>query len=322
MHMSPIPCTLAACLFTAIIARAQTAPCLAENDASSAVAGSIFGFFSSGPGVWGWEITAPNTVVVQSGRVYTTNGYTSSVGPHMKLEVWDEDPSNPGQPGQRLAGGTWRIRLPASWQGANFDAPVVLQANSKYWIVLHEPGWSTPPVQPGGVNMPMMRLNGGSWSSMNPEALKYRLYCGLLDDAGVAAVGAGCPGSSGAVPSSFTNYSANVGTPQFAIEASGFGPGALTMHAFGVVIGYPTIPIPGTPGCSLYTSLDVVSAGYAGTGDVRAQAASGHVRTPLPIPSSAALSGFAFTSQLAALDPGLASPVPFVTTNALQITIN
>jgi len=157
---------------------------------------------------------------------------------------------------------------------------------------------------------------------MNPAALKFRLYCGYLDGAGVATVGAGCPGSSGGAPATFTNYPANVGTPQFAIEASGFGSGALTIHAFGTVQGYPAIPLPGTPGCFLYTSLDVVNAGSAGTGDVRAQAAMGHVRTPLPIPSSSALSGFSFTSQLASLDPGLASPVPFVTTNALQITIN
>lgn len=313
---------LTACVLAVAASPAQTAPCLSENDLSNAVVGSIFGFSSSAPGVYAWEITAPSALVVQSGRVYTTNNYTSQVGPHMKLEIWDEDPSNPGQPGQRLAGGTWRIRIPTSWQGANFDAPVVLQPNAKYWIVLHEPGWSTPPVEPGGVNLPMMRLNGGTWTSMNPEALKYRLYCGYLDGAGVASLGAGCAGSSGSAPATFTNYPANVGTPQFAIEATGFGSGALTIHAFGLVQGYPAIPIPGTPGCFLYTSVDNVSPGYAGTGNVRAQAAFGHVRTALPIPSNSALSGFSFTSQHAALDPGLASPVPFVTTNALQITIN
>ncbi len=322
MRTTPLLRTLTACVLAASASPAQAAPCLSENDLSNAVVGSIFGYFSSGPGVWGWEITAPSTLVVQSGRIYTTNNYTSQVGPHMKLEIWDEDPANPGQPGQRLAGGTWRIRIPTSWQGANFDAPVVMQANTKYWIVLHEPGWSTPPIEPGGSSLPMKRLNGGTWTSMNPEALKFRLYCGYLDGAGVATVGAGCPGSSGGAPATFTNYPANVGTPQFAIEASGFGSGALTIHAFGTVQGYPAIPLPGTPGCFLYTSLDVVNAGSAGTGDVRAQAAMGHVRTPLPIPSSSALSGFSFTSQLASLDPGLASPVPFVTTNALQITIN
>ena len=303
-------------------AAAQSAPCLSENDLTNSVAGSIFLYQSSGPGIWAWQITSPSTTVVQSGRIYTTNSFTGSVGPHMKLEIWDDDPTSPGQPGSRLGGGTWRIRTQTSWQGCNFDSPVALQANSQYWIVMHEPGWSTPPIQPGGSALPMKRLSGGAWLNMPSEALKYRLYCGNLDDAGVVAVGAGCPDSTGSVPGTFTNHAAQVGNSQFALEASGFGPGAITLQAFGLLPNYPAIPIPGTPGCILQTNLDVVLSGLAGTGGVRDQTASGHVHTPFPIPGSPVLSGFYFTSQMAAVDLGLANPLPVVTTNTLQITVN
>ena len=124
------------------------------------------------------------------------------------------------------------------------------------------------------------------------------------------------------MPGTFTNYPAQVGSPQFALEASGFGPGAITLQAFGLLPNYPAIPIPGTPGCFLQTNLDVVLSGMAGTGGVRDQTASGHVRTPFPIPGSPVLSGFYFTSQMAGIDLGLANPLPVVTTNTLQITVN
>ena len=314
--------TLAALCLPLSSAAAQSAPCLSENDLTNSVVGSIFGFFPSGPGIWAWQITAPSSTVVQSGRIYTTNSYVHYIGPHMKLEIWDDDPTSPGQPGSRLGGGTWRIRTQTSWQGCNFDSPVALQANAQYWIVMHEPGWSTPPIQTGGSALPMMRLSGGTWLNMPSGALKYRLFCGNLDDAGVVAVGAGCPGSTGSVPGTFTNYSAQIGNSQFALEASGFGPGAITLQAFGLLPNYPAIPIPGTPGCFLQTNLDVVLSGMAGTGGVRDQTASGHVRTPFPIPGSPVLSGFYFTSQMAGIDLGLANPLPVVTTNTLQITVN
>ena len=118
------------------------------------------------------------------------------------------------------------------------------------------------------------------------------------------------------------NYPAQVGNSQFALEASGFGPGAITLQAFGLLPNYPAIPIPGAPGCTLQTNLDVVLSGVAGTGGVRDQTASGHVRTPFPIPGSPVLSGFYFTSQMAGIDLGLANPLPVVTTNTLQITVN
>ena len=302
-------------------ASAQSAPCMSENDLSNSVVGSIFGN-SSAPGVWAWQIAPPTTVVVQSGRIFTGNGYTSSVGPYMELEIWDEDPQTPGQPGSRLAGGTWRIRAIGSWQGTNFDAPVTLQANSLYWVVMTEPGWSTPPVEPGGSNLPMMWLNNGTWTAMSPEALKYRLYCGLLDEQGVVSSAAGCPGSSGRTPSVFANSAPNVPNFQFAIEGTGFDAGALVLHAIGTVANYPTVPIPGAPGCSLRTNLDVVVSGTAGTGDVQSPTASGHVRFAFPIPNVAALSGYYFTSQLASLDLNIGTPLPIVTTNGLQVTLN
>ncbi|MEC8652092.1 MAG: hypothetical protein VXY92_05990 [Planctomycetota bacterium] len=311
---------LAACL-ASTSASSQSAPCLAENDLSSSVVNSIFGNYST-PRVYAWQITAPSNMVVQSGRIYTHNAYQSSVGSFMELEIWDEDPASPGQPGSRVAGGTWRMRNQVGWQGTNFDGPVALQANTPYWIALTEPGWSTPPVEPGGTQFPMMYQSGSSWVSMAPEALKFRLYCGLLDAAGVTTSGPGCPGSSGAVPAAFVNSSPSIPNSQLAIEGTGLGSGALVVHALGTIPSYPSVPIPGAPGCFLRTNLDVVAAATAGVGDIQSSTSpAGHARFPMPIPNNAALAGFVFTSQLAAFDLSLAAPLPIVTSNALQFSL-
>jgi hypothetical protein len=300
---------------------AQTPPCLADNDQSTTVTNLIYSFNSASPGVWAWQVTPTSTLVAQSLRIYTGNNYTSTVGNFMSLAVWDEDPSNPGQPGTRLAGGTWRINPTISWQGTNFDNVAVMLPNQSYWIVLTEPGWSTPPSQPGGTTMPFMSGTSGSWVAGNPQALKFRLYCGLLDDQGVVAFGNSCPSSSGSLGTAFSNGSPAVGNTGFRIEGTGFDAGVPILNALGLTLGFPSVPLPGVPSCFVSTTLDITMASITGTGNVRAAGASGHAWFDIGIPANPALQGFYFASQLVALDATATTSLPIVTSNAAQMTV-
>ena len=301
---------------------AQTAPCMSENDASNAASGAIFGIVNSAPGTWAWQVMPTSALVVESIRTYMGNNYMSQTGEFAKLAIWDD--AN-GVPGTQLAEGTFRLSVAYSWRGCNFDSPVALQPNTPYWIALTEPGWSRTPIQSfGGTNLPMFRYDiiTGLWSPMNaPEALKYRLYCGKLDDQGVVPFGAACPNSSGSLGTAFTNSPPTVGNSGFLIEGSGFTPGTIVVGVFGVTLGFPSVPFPGAPGCFVSTTADSTISLSAGVGDVRAASPDGHVELPIAIPSSAALVGFYFASQFAALDLTIGTQLPFVTSNALQFTI-
>ena len=301
---------------------AQTAPCMSGNDATNAASGAIFGIVNNAPGTYAWEVMPTSTLVVESIRIYMGNNYMSQTGEFAKLAIWSDIN---GVPGVQLAEGTFRLSAGYSWRGCNFNSPVALQPNTPYWIALTEPGWSRVPLQStGGTNLPMLRydINTGLWSPMNaPEALKYRLYCGKLDGQGVVPFGAACPNSSGSLGTAFTNSQPTVGNSGFLMEGSGFSPGALVVGVLGVTIGFPSVPFPGAPGCFVSTTGDATISLAAGVGDVRATSPDGHVELPIAIPSNPALVGFYLASQFAALDLSIGTPLPFVSSNALQLTL-
>ena len=300
---------------------AQTAPCMRANDQTTSVAGLIYSFSNAGPGRWAWQITPGTATIAQSIRVFTGNNYTGSVGTYMSLEIWDDDPANPGRPGSRLGGGTWLIEPATSWQGTNLDDFVIMLPATDYWIVLVEPGWSQPPFETGGTTMPHMNGTSGNWVPGVPQALKYRIYCGLLDDQGLVSFGAACPGSSGGIGTAFAQEQPMTGNAAFRIEGTGFDAGVPILNVLGVTVGFPSVPIPGTASCFANTTIDVTLAATTGTGIVRDPTASGHVQFDIPIPPNAALVGFYFASQLAALDVNIGTPLPFVTSNAMQVTV-
>lgn len=320
MRTSHATATAFALTLLAAALPSQTAPCFSTNDATNASTNVIYSYSAAAPNSNGWQITPAAPLVVQSRTVYTGNTYTSQVGNFMTLEIWDENPANT-LPGTRIAGGTWRINPAKDWQGTNLDMPAVLQANTNYWIVFTEPGWSTPPFQPSGTTMPGARLSGGSWVGAGATALKCRLYCGLLDQQNVASFGAVCTSSTGTFGTLFTNQAPTLGNADFRIEGTGFASGALVFLVLGMVPQYPSIPVPGTANCFQSTDALITLVDFTGTGNVRAPLAFGHATFPIPLPSGAGYLGLYFAPQLAALDPGSLTPIPFVTSNALQVTV-
>ena len=295
---------------------AQATPCFAANDQNSAVSSFIY---SSGPnpGMRAWQISSPTPIVAQSLRIYTGNNYTSQIGEYMSLEIWDDN----NGPGSRLAGGSWKTNATNAWQGANLDGVVVMTANTNYWVVFIEPGWSTPPWQPGGAAMPEMFMSGGTWANAGSTALKVRIFCALLEVQSGLPYGSPCVSSTGSIGTMFTNEAPLIGNGEFRLEGSGFAGNALTFLVFGVIPGYPTHPVAGTASC--FQSTDAFSniVGTTGVGDVRAATALGHVSFPMPLPNSASAIGIYFSAQLAAFDAGATVPLPFVTSNALRITV-
>ncbi|MCA8977610.1 MAG: hypothetical protein KDC98_22995, partial [Planctomycetes bacterium] len=229
---------------------AQSPPCFAANDLNTTVSNAIYSYSTAGPNVYAWQVTPATVTIAEAVRVFTRNTYQSSVGYFMTVEIWDEDPSAPGLPYTRLAGGTWQSSAIMSWQGANLDNAVVMQPTSNYWIVFTEPGWSTPPIEPGGATtLPSARYSSGAWTAITAAPLKFRIFCSQLDVQGAVPFGAACPSSAATVGTMFTNEEPMIGNADFRLEGSGFGANALTFMVLGMTPGFPTFLLPGTNGC-------------------------------------------------------------------------
>jgi len=301
---------------------AQSAPCISDNDSTNAATSAFFGIFNNAPGVFGWQITPQITTTAAAMRVYTGNNYMSQTGNFAKLDIYDEVG---GLPGQSLGSGTFRLQPGFSWLGCNFDRQIPLQSGTNYWIVMTEPGWTNAPLQSfGGNNLPMYRYNGitNTWSPMNaPEALKYRIYCSPLDSQGVVSSGAACAYTTGSIGTAFTNAAPTINNANFQIEGSGFTPGLPVIGVGGITPGWPSVPLPGAPGCFVNSSPDVLFSLQAGVGNVRATQPDGHVELQIPIPNNGALTGYFLSFQLAAFDTLSSAALPFVTSNGLHVTI-
>lgn len=306
--------------FSAVAALpAQTPPCFATNDLTTSVSNAIYSFSTAAPNTYAWQITPTSPLAIQAIEIFSGNNYTSQVGAYMTIELWDEGAA--GTPQTRLAGGTWIINPAIGWQGASLDGVAVLQPNTNYWVVFTEPGWSTPPVEPGGATLPSMRLSSGAWVTAGATALKSRLHCGLLEQTNVVPFGSLCTSSTNSIATMFTNTPPTVGNADFRLEGTGFAPGTIAFMVVGMIPQFPTFPIPGTANCHQSTDPMITVVGSTGTGNVRATTASGHTVFSIPLPSNAAFQGLYFAPQLAALDPTSAASLPFVTSNALQVTV-
>lgn len=320
--------TLAVFLF-ASMAAAQTPPCIAQNDQNPVSNGIV----SSGNNIRlsAAMITPTTTQIVQGIRIYTSNDFGNAQGLYQTLELWSGD-ATLSAPQARLAGGSW-YALPSEsapfvfrWQGCTLDNPVLLQAGQNYWIVRTEPGWCGLPNHSGGVQLPMIYrvATAATWSVpvTGPfTAFTYRLYCNPLDDQGVVPYGSACSSSSNHSPALFTNHRPTVGNVDFSVECAGLPPGMPAINVLGVLPNFPSLQLPGTNGCFASTDDAVTLGGVVGTGNVRTPTISGHIRFAIPIPANAAMQGFFFASQVAALDPGAAGALPIVTSNALRITV-
>lgn len=307
---------------------AQTPPCISANDSTTVnTGGTITPTSFAGPNGHGWQFTPTQTMVLFSAEIFTENLFLTNRG-FMSLEIWDMNFIF--TPGQRLGGGTFEAdpSLGLGWHGANFDAPVTLNAGQSYWFVWIEPGFSELPVEPGGITATYVRRSGSSWlTQAASSAPKWRGYCNLLDGAAVTPVGFGCATSAGTLPGMMTNYEPTVGNLDFQLEASGFLPGSLGLMILGTNPAWGSLPVPGAPGCSLHTDSLATALVSTGTGNESASqfpgspGFSGHCVFPLGIPGNPALSGMVIGSQFAMIDLALGTPLPLVFSNGLQFTI-
>ncbi|MFM1871048.1 MAG: hypothetical protein RL398_470, partial [Planctomycetota bacterium] len=297
---------------------AQTAACLAYNDTSTSVSNLIYSSSSQGPNRNAWQVSSASLLTVQAVQFYTSNNYLGAGREFMSVEVYDD---NQGVPGNLLATGTWRIQAGTNWQGANLSSVLVMQPGTNYWIAFVEPGWSVVPVQPGGFNLPSYRQVGGVWQGATASAIKCRLFCGLLDDQGRVPFGGLCSGVGGNIGTVFANQPPTIGNSAFRFEGTGFAPASLAFLALGFVPSFPTFQIAGTNGCYQSTDGSLTVVGFTGSGNVRAASPDGHVQFNMPLPANPAFVGLYFSAQVAALDPGSVTAIPFVTSNAMQITL-
>lgn len=309
-----------AVLFLLVSPLAAQIPCDAANDQSTSVSAGIYGYLAAAPNRVAWQITPSSVLTVMAAQIFSGNQNTSQVGSFMTLEIFDESPA--ALPGNRLAGGTWKINPAVGWQGANLDQTVVMLPATNYWIVWTEPGWSTVPVEPGGTTMPnALFWPSTGWTSPVQTALKYRLFCSLLEGQGAVPFGPACASTAGAIGTAFTNQLPSVGNTAFRLEGTGFPASSLALLVIGVNPQFPSVPVPGTLGCWLNNDATITLAGATGSGNVRAATAFGHTTFNIPLPANPALAGFYFASQVAAFDVGSTAALPFVTSNSMQITL-
>jgi hypothetical protein len=298
---------------------AQSAPCYSMNDATNGVSGGITAAALSGPVSWGFQFTPTASQAIQSVQIYTENRFQARA---MQLEIWSDAS---GLPSARLGGGSFKIQTAwfTSWRGTNFEQPVVMAANTPYWIVWIEPGGSRLPYDPAGTPLPgARRLTGGVWTAGTAQALKFRLFCGLLDDLNVSPFGPGCNGAGG-IASTFTNHPPTIDNALFMVEGIGLPTATASILVLGVQPSWTPVLIPGgPPGCFLHTDPFVVLTGLTGNGAVNSPTGpSGHTAFGLPIPNVPTLAGLTLGLQVGALDTSFAVPVPIVTGNAVNVRL-
>lgn len=317
-----LPCSLVFAIAIAISSLAsQTNPCESLNDGTNAVNPSITGIPFSGTNAYAYEITAQQTHTVQSIRILTENTFRPRF---MALEIHDRDPAT-GFPSARLGRGICNLEAGRglAWQGVNFDKPVALSQGTLYMLVWREPGGSQPPHDPTGTMVPRLFLGNNGWRASGSAAVKYRLYCSLLDSANLIPAGNSCTSSQGTEGTLFSNEEPLVGNLAFGLEGSGFDPGAAAVLLLGVNPSFNSVPLTGFPaGCMLHTDVVVSVTAAIGTGAVGGTSSpAGHVLFPLGLPNNAALSGAIFRGQLGAVDAGATAVIPVVMSNGMVMLV-
>jgi hypothetical protein len=318
--MHHVPAALLAAVLSAA-ALAQTPPCFSLNDANTTVSKSVTSFGFSGQNTRAWQITPSTALPVQALQLFTAN--TSLTGSRfMIVELWSDAS---GVPGARLAGGTFKIvnARPASWQGADLDAVVVLLPSTPVWVVWIDPGFSTIPVEPGGATVvPEMTRSGAVWTSSGASAPKVRFFCSQLDGAHTAPFGVGCVLSTGGLPSVFTNEQPQLGNAGFFFETSGNPSGAPVFLVLGLDPNFVALPAP-LLGLYCYQNTDIVSSVFlsAGTGNTRGPTCAGYASLSVPIPAVPAYLGTVLAAQAVAFDAGSTAPLPFAASNAQRVTL-
>jgi hypothetical protein len=142
---------------------------------------------------------------------------------------------------------------------------------------------------------------------------------------GSSLFGAGCPGSSGLVPSMSTvgGIPTSAGNPAFGLHVSNTLPNSVAVLIAGLSFtSWMGVPLPmslgvfGVPGCQLFVSADFLfTTTTTGPGG-----GAGIAFVPTPVPAAPSLSGALLHFQWYIVDPGPA-PVPGAMSNALQLLV-
>lgn len=304
------------------IAGAQTKPCLAEFDSNNRVSTLIYPCSLTKPMQFAYKTTVAQLLVVQAMQVCT--GHRSKTGT-MAVEVFTHDAIN-NRPGGSLAQGIWQVtgKAPNSFQGANLNKVLLMVPATTYWFVWTTPCAGTAPHEgySAAGKIHMTRVVGGNWRLLrNRVNLKYRLFCSLLDQAGVKPVGLGCGNSGG---SFFSNQVPAVGNPYFKFEGTNLPPGARTLFFVGIQKTFNSINLTaiGAPGCFLHTDMVLSVPGTTGTAAPgTGPIGRGHIVYDAAIPNNPVLKGAYLRGQLAVVDATSTNPLKAVFTNGLAITI-
>jgi hypothetical protein len=299
---------------------AQTPRCQGFNDQTNSVSNAITPAALNGPTSRAFRFTASCTQPLRSARLFTSAPNRSFA---MSLEIWSDNAATQ-LPLARLGGGTCVLPLaqPTAWYGVNFDVPVPVTANGSYWLVWIDPGFLQTPYETGGVDLlPGARFSGGSWIADTARELKLQLFDVLLDDFGVSTQPDACASSQGKLGTIFTNELPARGNVNFAIEGTGFTPGAPAVLFLGIIPSFGQVPLAGTNGCFLHNELTASLSTSVFTGVLRSTTPSGNLLLPFPIPNFPPLQGQVVTAFFAAIDAGSAFPLPVVTSNGLQLVV-
>jgi len=297
---------------------AQTAPCNSLNDSNDIVR-PLVSF--TGLQTWAYQIAPTQSLTVQAVRLFTENRFEPNE--HMSLSIWSHNGATQF-PRQSLGRGTFVVDTTGpKWQGTNLDRKVSLIGGEKYWIVWEEPGGSQIPIEPQpATRVPVARLSGSSWAAGGFGAVKYRLYCSLLDDATVIPAGPACAQGTGATGTVFSNHVPTVGNADFSLEATGYGPSSPGVWFLGGNLAWVPLPLPGAPaGCSLNTDVIITVPAMTGSGPVNSSSTNGHAVLGIAIPNVPALAGGAFQGQFAAVDFSASAAIPVVSSNALKLLL-
>lgn len=308
---------------------AQTPPCESRNDTNTTVSNAITAspFVGSNPNSRAYQFTPAATITPQSVAIFSGSPIHDDF---MRLEIWDDDPINNVPTVRRLVGTLFSPLSPtANWLGTNFDTIYTLNPGTNYWLVWVESGASIVAEEPGGTALPRRtRTAANAWGGLGSGAVKFRLFCNLLDAANVTPAGTNCPTSNGLAPTAFTNDVPAAGNATFGIEGTNLPPGAGAWLLLGFDSNFVPTPFgAGFPaGCALNTDIVGVINGGTGIAEIGDQPTTprpspfGHVRFNLPIPAALPPNLF-FSAQILGLDSGFPVAAPLVGTNAVQFLI-
>lgn len=284
-----------AILAIASSAVAQCPPCLAAFDDATLLSTGV-----GSQNVFYAVRAQTSQIVVLRSALVMTDGTDGSIG------LWSHDAVN-NRPSAELTSALWATAdVAPTWKGANFSQPVILQANTVYWVAFRITQYNALPSvraanSPNGQLYYYSRSDTVRWQQGGTGfEWKYRLHCCPL--AGLASYstsGTAC-GQASLVPTITTSLAPVLGRTSNATLLNA-KPSSAALYAIGASTsqwGAFSLPLDlgpaGAPGCSIYVSFDVLT----GT----TTTSNGSAQLQLAIPQDNKLLGLTFFSQWTVLD--------------------